>query len=228
MSYFIYRNGQQYGPYTLQDLQSQVAGGTMVAADQARNAGGGPFTTVGEILTQAAQQGSAPLQPAAQGYMPAAPNYTVTPLDLPPNLHWAIVLLIGFFFSPFTVVWQIIQMIWIRKIDPTSKALMYYGIAFGSIILLMILGIVILLQNQQNPNPLGLIPIAIGSLLFFVFLVLCNFDIRRSMVTYYNTVEPIGLRLSGVMTFFFNTYYFQHHMSRIATWKTTGYLAPQG
>ncbi len=48
------------------------------------------------------------------------------------------------------------------------------------------------------------------------------------MLAYYNTVEPIGLRLSGVMTFFFNVFYFQHHMSRIVLWKLTGYLSPQG
>jgi len=29
------------------------------------------------------------------------------------------------------------------------------------------------------------------------------------------------------MTFFFNTYYFQHHFHRIARWKQTGILEPQ-
>jgi hypothetical protein len=50
---------------------------------------------------------------------------------------------------------------------------------------------------------------------------------RSSIENYYNTVEPINLRLSGVMTFFFAVYYFQHHFSRIANWKRTGYLQPQ-
>jgi hypothetical protein len=50
---------------------------------------------------------------------------------------------------------------------------------------------------------------------------------RSSLVQYYNTVEPISLKLSGVMTFFFNIYYFQHHFSRIAEWKRTGRLTPQ-
>ena len=30
------------------------------------------------------------------------------------------------------------------------------------------------------------------------------------------------------MIFFFAVYYFQHHFSRIAQWKKTGVLAPQG
>jgi hypothetical protein len=50
------------------------------------------------------------------------------------------------------------------------------------------------------------------------------FSIRRSMLTYYNTIEPIQLSLSGVMTFFFGIYYLQYHMSRIARWKSTGIL----
>jgi len=51
------------------------------------------------------------------------------------------------------------------------------------------------------------------------------FSIRQSMVTYYNTVEPIQLQLSGVMTFFFGMLYLQYHMSRIARWKRTGVLS---
>jgi hypothetical protein len=46
------------------------------------------------------------------------------------------------------------------------------------------------------------------------------------MERYYNTVEPINLRLSAVMTLFFNVLYFQYHMTRIADWKQTGVLRP--
>jgi hypothetical protein len=53
------------------------------------------------------------------------------------------------------------------------------------------------------------------------------FQMKDSLENYYNTVEPINLRLSGVMTFFFAVYYFQYHFSRIAAWKKTGYLQPQ-
>jgi len=53
------------------------------------------------------------------------------------------------------------------------------------------------------------------------------FKMRTSMESYYNSVEPIGLKLSGVMTFFFNVLYFQHHFSRISRWKQTGFLDPQ-
>ena len=38
---------------------------------------------------------------------------------------------------------------------------------------------------------------------------------RRSMEEHFNGPEPIGLSLSGVMTFFFGIYYFQYHFTRI-------------
>ncbi len=62
-----------------------------------------------------------------------------------------------------------------------------------------------------------------GSVLFVVAV----FQIRSAMVNHYTTVEPIGLKMSGAMTFFFNILYIQHHYTRIATWKRTGVLQPQ-
>jgi hypothetical protein len=76
---------------------------------------------------------------------------------------------------------------------------------------------------------------ALGALIPFFLLVITGivlhlmavFQMRSSLEDYYNTVEPINLRLSGVMTFFFAVYYFQYHFTRIANWKKTGYLQPQ-
>ncbi|MNF15707.1 hypothetical protein D3C80_2184330 [compost metagenome] len=50
---------------------------------------------------------------------------------------------------------------------------------------------------------------------------------RRSMLNYYNSVEPIALRLSNAMVFFFSMPYLQYHMTRIAKWKMGGVLRPQ-
>jgi hypothetical protein len=44
------------------------------------------------------------------------------------------------------------------------------------------------------------------------------------MEEYYNSTENIGLRLSGAMTFFFNTVYFQYHINSLARRKRTGVL----
>jgi hypothetical protein len=58
--------------------------------------------------------------------------------------------------------------------------------------------------------------------LIAIVALVAIFGMRSSLVRYYNTVEPIGLKLSGVMTFFFSILYFQYHFSRVAAWKKTG------
>ena len=68
------------------------------------------------------------------------------------------------------------------------------------------------------------LPLSLGASLC---AIVAMFKIRSSLLQYYNTVEPIQLRLSPVMTFFFSVFYFQHHFTRIATWKKTGHLTPQ-
>ena len=50
---------------------------------------------------------------------------------------------------------------------------------------------------------------------------------RRTLVRYYNEVEPIELKLSGAMTFFFAVLYFQYHFTRIAKWKAGEGMTPQ-
>jgi hypothetical protein len=54
-------------------------------------------------------------------------------------------------------------------------------------------------------------------------LMICgHFSLKNALEEYYNSVEPINLQLSGVMTFFFNVIYFQYHLSKIRQWKMTG------
>jgi hypothetical protein len=84
-------------------------------------------------------------------------------------------------------------------------------------------------MNPNNPEPpwafilLLVAAWAAGTVVWIMGI----FKMRAAIQDYYNTVEPISLRLSGVMTFFFNIFYFQYHFSRIASWKRTGYLEPQ-
>jgi hypothetical protein len=51
------------------------------------------------------------------------------------------------------------------------------------------------------------------------------FSIRSAMEEYYNTVENIGLSMSGAMTFFFNVIYIQFHINRIARMKKAGEIS---
>ena len=144
---------------------------------------------------------------------------------VPPDFHWGLVLLIGIFTCGlFFSAWMIVEAVFVRKIKPESKGLMFVII---SIALSYVGGFAngfISALNHTNPQPLsGLI-----TLISVAMILVGAFQMRSDLEDYYNTIEPINLQLSGVMTFFFAIFYFQHHLSRIAQWKKTGILAPQG
>jgi len=162
--------------------------------------------------------------------------------NIPPSLHWGLIILIAAFTSGlFITVWGFVQANWIRSIDPASKAVRDLAIGvcmplIGTVaIVILAVGGGIAGQLDQLDHPSVAL---IGSLItgFLIFMALCLgglifnlkafFGMKASMERYYNTTEPINLRLSGVMVFFFNILYFAHHMTRIADWKRTGVLRP--
>lgn len=179
-----------------------------------------PLPTV-PLATAADPRYAAPFS----GFDATAPSTVAetTQVPMPPKLHWGLVLLFTLLtVGLFAVVWVFRQAIWAKKIDPTSRAVWFYA---GYIVLAVI-------ANVITPSPdeasLGLALLRLVCSLGGLVLVCCgSFSVRRSMVDYFTTVEPIGLRMSGAMTFFFNTLYLQHHMTRIAKWKETGVLTPQ-
>jgi hypothetical protein len=212
MKYYIQRQLQQYGPYSMEEVERYMAQGNIVLADLARTEAMTTWMPLSQLIASA--QGvtsspaapSGPVTPAAPVSMnvaAAAPRYApvhAAPAagPMPPDLHWALVLLLGIMtFGIFSLVWLIIECSFVKTIRPASNFILFLV--------------------------LGLIPF-VG--IVFVFIGL--FKMRDAIQEYYNTVEPINLRLSGVMTFFFAMLYFQHHFSRIAQWKKTGYLSPQG
>ncbi|WP_264765497.1 hypothetical protein, partial [Moraxella catarrhalis] len=56
---------------------------------------------------------------------------------------------------------------------------------------------------------------ALLSIAALVLVILYRFAMKNSLEQFYNTVEPVGLRLGPVMTFFFGGLYFQYHINRI-------------
>ena len=140
---------------------------------------------------------------------------------VPPDLHWLVVLLLYITWI-FPFIWSFVQSSFARKIDRDNKSIFGFVIAF----LFAIVGLETVIYNAMgrvDVTDLLLIDLVrLGSAVAYLFGV---FSVRRSMEAYYNKVEPIALRLSGVMTFFFGILYLQYHMSRIARWKKTGTLS---
>ena len=227
MTYIVDRDGQQYGPYTLEQLRGYVTAGSIVPTDITRQVESGAVASVATLLERSSALNPPPGY-VAPGFGYARPDHASI-VPFPPNLHWAIVFLISIPVSPFSAGWLIYQMVWVRNLDLANKALVYllvgFGVGLGGC---MAGGLSMAFADSGSFPAVGFALVLLSFLAMCALHILSVFEVRRSLLAYYNTVEPIGLRLSGVMTFFFNVFYFQHHMSRIATWKLTGYLSPQG
>jgi hypothetical protein len=216
MLYHVKRNDQSYGPYTLEDLQKYVASGNILLTDLAKSDEMPDWIPVSQLL--GASISTPPAAVPAQPYAQVQPYPQAQFYRDPPNLHWALVLVIGIFTCGlFFIIWDLVQAEWMRKVNPRSNALfLYIGeivVSFGGsaarFVLILAGGIAEAAQHQH----IGL-GIAI-SLVSATLLILARFDMRRSMEEHFNGPEPVGLSLNGAMTFFFGSLYFQYHFTRI-------------
>ena len=251
MNYYIQRGVQQYGPYSLADLQLYLKQGNIVPTDLARSDGMTDWVPVSQIVgnvaaAPAANPYSTPAAPAAYGavgpqaapmvsygapgvYGAAAPGYGVAPQQLsvaggyssPPSLHWAIVLLISFFCTLFLLVWLFIQLAWVQKVRPRSYARALHIGALATLFCGIVAGFAIAAASNGDSSmaAAGGLLMVLAWLVGVVLAIMGNFSMRSAIQDYYNREEPIGLRLSGVMTFFFSVFYFQYHFTRITEMK---------
>jgi len=211
MPYWISRDSQQYGPYSLEMLRRLVAEGKFGSTDWMWEEG-----TAQWIPLCSYTNASSPSFNSATGraYRP-----------VPPDLHWALVFLFGILtLGIFTFVWQMVIASFVRKLnsDESPRYLILAGFAcihFASLVR------IISAHHSGGKSYGGMYTVLVmaGTVCYLV----ARFRIRQHLVTYYNFVEPVGLYLSGALTFFFGSYYIQYHLSRIAQWKQTGYLKPQ-
>ena len=133
MTYQVSRNGQMYGPYTLEDLRRYVASGNILPTDMAKGEDMPDWLPVAQILgTQGIASAPAPAYAAPAAY----PQPTGSAYPDPPNLNWGLELLLGFLTCTiFVVVWNLVLAAWANRIQPASKALMYYVAATVLIVL---------------------------------------------------------------------------------------------
>jgi hypothetical protein len=145
---------------------------------------------------------------------------------MPPEMHWAVVLVLSWITGGLGgLVWIFRQALFVKKIDPASKGVPLLVVSLLGMAgqLVVFIGMATASSESAAFGGLGLIMLL--NLVIIVAGLVAIFGIRRSLVRYYNTVEPMGLQLGRAMTFFFNILYFQYHLSRIAQWKKTGRFA---
>ena len=137
-------------------------------------------------------------------------------VELPPNLHWSIVLILGIVTRQlFNLVWALIQANWAPKLTGDNKPMVLVAMYPAGMIAGIMTGVL-----YPRSAPFGGVLI-LGGAIVYLFGV---FSIKAAMEEYYTSVENIGLQLSGAMTFFFSTVYIQYQINSIARWKKTGVL----
>jgi hypothetical protein len=201
VNYFVKQGDEKRGPYTLAELHEQVQARKVAPTDMAQSEGMTDWAEVSVVLGNIPIPAATPPAPA-----PAPPVQTV---PLPLNMHWIILLVLQFVTrNLFNFAWALYLANWARKLDGESKPLVMVAMYPAG----MIAGFIAVATGR--PLIGGLLIIA-GAITYIVGI----FGIKSAMETYYNSVEKYGLTLSGGMTFFFSTVYFQYHINQIAKWK---------
>ena len=203
MNYFIKRDLQEYGPYTLSELQRYVASGNVLLTDLCHSEGSTDWVPVSQVIGNIPVPQAAPVPSQASIAAAAAAQYPA-----PPSLHWGFVLLLGIVTCGiFLWVWAIVQANWVRKVQPNSKGMILWSFA---ILCSLIDGVLSALPDNNAKGLMTLFRLA-GAILW----ISGSFSMKNSIEEHYNTAEPIGLSLNGVMVFFFNVFYFQYHFTQI-------------
>jgi len=245
MHYHVSRGGQTYGPYTLADLQRYVASGHILLNDLAKSEEMSDWIPVGQILNTPPAADAAdfsnpatpqePVEPAppasttggyvapaanygsAQGYAAPAPGYgTANLYPDPPNLHWALVLLIDLFTCGlFQLIWNFVIASWLKRVQQNSKALLYYAIGYGLLLLYSGLSFPIFLAQLHHTGMHRHFGAGLLGLVAWVFRLVARFSVKASLEEHFNGPEPIGYTMNPVLLFFFGGLYIQSELSRI-------------
>jgi hypothetical protein len=219
MLYHISRNGQNYGPYTLQDLKRYVASGNVLATDLAKNDDMPDWAPVSQALG-IAPPAVTPGYPHQQGSAYPVANLVAYPDS--PNLNWGLVLFFSLLSCTlFMWVWNLVLSSWMKRVQPNSKAVLFYVVATVMLFCQITFRSHTRIEMFQ-PGTSWWVTYYFGhplrnvlGIAVWVVRLVARFTMRAELEHHFNVAEPVGLSLSGVMTFFFGGVYFQYHLNRI-------------
>ncbi len=236
--YWLARDGQQYGPFSIEEIRQQAAQGQTQPSDLVWTEGMAEWEPLAKVAGTRPVAPPPPPTPSPLVATPSpkpVPSYVAPPAVAvadttlqPPSMAWWLVLILCMLTCGiFAWVWCLKEASFAKKLDPRTNAWMLMLIAVIGYVLAIPFYIgVIVVDDTSVKVILGIIELLCymaGAILY----VVGAFQIRNVMVNHYTTVEPIGLKMSGAMTFFFHIFYIQYHYERIAKWKRTGSLQPQ-
>lgn len=199
MTYYVSRGGHEYGPYSLIQLQQYVSEGRIAPSDLVRTEGVQQWATVSEVIAGAGATGAAPAARATG--------------EAPPALHWGLVLLIDLITcGVFGWVWMFVQAAYMKKQRPQNgNYIILYAVGLATVIGASFASGVASGLGSETKSIFYLIEFG-GAIVILVG----HFQLRNAIE------EVFGIQLSGAMTFFFNTIYFQYHLNRVRQQRLTG------
>ena len=148
----------------------------------------------------------------------------------PPKVHWGVLLAAGVVISLLAVIifpesywnlasnlavdaWAIYLCLWLHKLDVRFMSI-FWCAAYVA------LQIAVVVPAALQSFSAGLtVAAGIIALLSVCMWIVTIYVIRAELHIHYNVREPIGLYLSGIMTFYFSFLYFQYHLYKIAQLK---------
>jgi hypothetical protein len=131
----------------------------------------------------------------------------IAAVGMVPKAYWALIA------SLVANVWIVYLCVWIRRLYPSFMSLIWC-VAFVALELAFTFpGAPLTVSKDITILASGLVMLDV--LLWIVTI----FVLRAELHFHYNQREPLGLYLSGVMTFLVSYFYFQYHLRRIAKLK---------
>jgi hypothetical protein len=239
MHYQISRNGQLYGPYTLEDLQRYLASGNVLPTDLAKSEAMSDWVPVSQVLEDVAAGPSAAAPDlgfsgpsiasggyagpdlGTQVYNPVAQaqaTLAASPYPDAPNLHWGLVLLFAFLTCTlFMFIWNLVISAWLKRVQPNAMALFFYAGAVAMVVVRMFVVGGTAMHSLTHSGMMyagGVSGLGLGFLIWVLKLI-ARFSEMASLEEHFNGPEPVGLRLNGVMVFFFGGVYLQYKLNEI-------------
>jgi hypothetical protein len=206
----ISRDGKEFGPYTEADLRAYLASGNIVETDLVRSEQMKKWRPLKRILPQLDKAAAETARLAALR----------TDLPSPPDIPWWMAMILEAATGlTFFIAWDIVQAVWLRRVQKQSMALPLYGIAAALFLINARALYSVVLHNlfhmglSHSTNATWL------SIATFIVRVFARFAMRKSLLEHFNVTEPIGLKLSWFWTLVFGGLYFQYHFNRINEMK---------
>ena len=131
---------------------------------------------------------------------------TGPPPPLPPRWHWAIVLVLGIVtVGIFLDIWLIVQAVWVRKHDPSNRALQLTIVS-------IIVSVLAEILNSLHAT------VQVTAAAFVISLILAlipTFMVRDALAAYLSRAWGRPVYLGSFLTLILGPIYLQYHMNRL-------------